>query len=190
MKPVLSNILQSNLIYIKVGIAALIAAALWWNFKPSPAPVGTPAVAQSAPQLAHVATESIKPPSVAVYAPAAKKNLSLPAVVQSDRHQHVLASSRLAADRHPQTVTTTIDDTTGQTTTYVTREPLPWIAAEQTGEVRIDYGYKFEGLRAVRIARLSVREDLLQVKALDAGVRASLDSDGQVFVGVGVGWQW
>ncbi len=172
--------------YLNLAIVALVAALLWWHFKPTQQPVGTPAIAQSAPQLAHVATEAIKPPSVVVYAPVAKKKVPLPMQVQADTHQYVLASSRVPFGLHPQNVTTVIDDQTGKSTTYVTREPLPWIAVQQTGEARIDYGWK--GGSAV--ARLSMREDLLEVKALYLGINATLDSDGQYFIGAGVGYKW
>lgn len=171
---------------IGIILVAAIALLLWLHFKPNQQPVNAPAIAKTAPQLAHVSTETIKPPSVTVFVSAAKKKLPLPAQVQADTHQHVLASSQISADLHPQNVTTVIDDQTGKTVTYTTREPLPWLAAKQTGEARIDYGWK----GGTAIARLSIREDLLEVKALYAGVNATLDSDGQFFIGAGVGIKW
>lgn len=182
----LTDLLSANLIYIKLGVVAIVVVLAWLHFKPQQKPVGEAATAQSAPQLAHVATEQIKPPGVTVYKPEAKKKLNLPASIQGNPAQHVVASSRINANLNPQTVTTVIDDKTGETITLVTREPLPWLAAEQTGEARIDYGWK--GGR--NITRLSLTEDMFQIKALHAGLQASLDSDGQYFVGAGIGWKW
>jgi len=167
-------------------ILAAIAVLAWLHFKPVPQPVGAPTIAKQAPQLAGVQTETIKPPSVVVFKQTAKKKLFLPQPVQDDPHQHVLASSRIPANLHPQTITTTIDDTTGKPSTYVTVEPLPWLAVKYTGSARIDYGYR----GADRIWRLSGHQDMIQVKAWAGGISASIDSDGQHFIGLGAGCNW
>lgn len=177
-----------SLAYRVIGttILAAIAVALWLHFKPNTKSVGSPTIAQEAPQLAHIATESIKLPSVRVFKSEAKKKVPLPVEIQNNQDLHVIASSKVPINLNPQNVTSVINEKTGEVTTFITREPLPWLRAEQTGEARIDYGWK--GARSV--ARLSAREDLLQVKALHAGVDATLDSDGQYFVGFGVGYRW
>lgn len=154
---------------------------------PASAPVEKWMPAQSAPQVDAVPKQIITPPAVQVYTPAAKQKLQLPDEIQSDPNLYVLQSARLPADTHPATVTTIIDQQTGEVQTYVRREPLPWFALGQTGEVRIDYGIKpITGT----VTRLSVREDVLQVKALHLGINASLDTDGEIFVGVGIGYRW
>lgn len=169
--------------------AAILAGAilLWYEMKPAPAPVNDWTPAKTAPQIAAVPKVDINPPKVKVYAPAAKKRLNLPAAVQQDPHTHVLTATRVPADDHPQTVTTLIDDQTGAETTLVRREPLPWLAAEQRGELRLDYGTK-GGVR--RVGRLTFQEDLLQMKAVHAGVNATLDTDGEYFIGGGVAYKW
>lgn len=173
---------------ILTGAGILAAAvALWYVMKPEPAPVGGWQPAKEAPQVAAVPKESIVPPKIEVYTAPAKEKLNLPPSVKQDPHAHVLQSTRVPADDHPQTVTTLINDQTGQTETLVRREALPWLAAEQRGEARLAYGMKNGG---VKVGRLSVQEDLVQVKALHAGVNASLDTDGRYFVGAGVAYKW
>ncbi len=173
--------------YLIPIIALVILSLAWEHFRVNPAPVDATVIAHQAPELKHAPTQDIAPPQVKVYTPPAKKKLSLPATVQDDPDKYVLTSSKLPSDTHPHTVTTVIDAKTGEVQTYDRRDPLPWMAAEQTGEIRIDYGIK-NGL--FNVARLTFREDLLQVKSLHAGINASIDTDGKYFIGVGVGWRW
>lgn len=163
-------------------VAACVTVAGYLFTRPAPWQVATPA-----PQLAEVPKVplQIKAP-LQVYAPAAKKKLRLPPAVQQDPNKSVLAATEIKPDTHRQTVVTVVDAATGQTETIIRREPLPWIASDHSGEIRIDYGYK----HGQAITRLSVQQNLLQLKALRAGVNATLDSDGDLFVGVGVGWWW
>lgn len=169
-----------------LAVISLLAFA-WGYFRDPPAPVDTTVLAKPAPELKHAPRQDIAPPKVAVYTPPAKKKLGLPTSVQDDPNKYVLDSAKLPSDTHPHTVTTVIDAKTGDVQTYDRRDPLPLLAAEQTGELRLDYGIK-NGF--IKVARLSLREDLLQVKAFHAGINASLDADGQYFIGVGVGWRW
>lgn len=175
--------------YRVVIIAALLAVgAIIFNFTQSARPpVGTTVPATRAPELNKVPKQDITPPKVAVYKPPAKKKLALPPEVQDDPNKYVLDSTRLPNDTHPHTVTTVIDAHTGEVQTYDRRDPLPWLAAERSNELRLDYGIK-RGFD--RVGRLSYRVDLLQVKALHAGITAAIDSDGEYFIGVGVGWRW
>jgi hypothetical protein len=169
-------------------LIGLVVLALAWNyFRAKPAPIGSVVIAKPAPELKNAPKQDIMPPKVSVYTPPAKKKLDLPADVQDDPNKYVLGSAKLPADTHPHTVTTVIDAKTGEVRTYDRRDPLPWLAAEQTGEIRIDYGYK-TGL--VKVARISLREDLLQVKALHAGINVAIDTDGAWFAGAGIGYRW
>lgn len=165
----------------------LAAGCAWWYFTPAPVPVDEWAPAEVAPQVESVPKQDIKPPRVRAYAPAAKAKLRLPDGMLNDPSIYVLGSSSLPSDTHPQTVTTVIDEQTGEVQTIVRREPLPWLAAEQHGELRLDAGVK-NGL--AKVVRLTLREDLLQVKALHADINASIDTDGQYFIGAGVGLKW
>jgi CMP-2-keto-3-deoxyoctulosonic acid synthetase len=105
---------------------------------------------------------------------------------------HVIAATQVKADLHPQTVVTVIDSATGESVTIIKRDPYPWIAATQAGEVRLDYGYRADQFSQAgkMLARLTLREDLLQLKALHIGATATMDSDGQMFAGVGLGYRW
>lgn len=177
---------RAKLVALAVGLL-LAACCAWWYFTPEPAPVDSWTPAQASPQVAPVPKQTIHPSKVRAYAPAAKAKLKLPDSMLNDPSVYVLDSSLLPSDTHPQTVTTVIDEQTGEVQTVVRREPLPWLAAEHRGELRLDAGIK-NGLS--RVGRISLREDLLQVKALHAGINASVDTDGQFFVGAGVGWKW
>ncbi len=163
------------------------AVLLWYAMLPAPEPVGAWREGEPARALKQAQRATVAPPKVAVYAAPAKQRLDLPPAIQQDAHQHLLAATRVPASDHPQTVATLLDDQSGHTQTLVRREPLPWLAAEQRGELRVDYGVK-NGMR--QVLRLSLSEDLVALKALHAGVQASLDSDGAAFVGAGVGWRW
>jgi hypothetical protein len=80
-----------------------------------------------------------------------------------------------------------VNSETGESTTIYRQEAYPWFAAQHSGEIRIDYGIK-RGLE--RVGRLSVREDIAQVKGVNLGATASVDTDMDFFVGVGVGVKW
>ena len=100
-----------------------------------------------------------------------------------------MASSKVKADDHPHTITTTLDQTTGEFTSYDRTDPLPWVAVDTRTEIGMYYGLK-NGEQAVR---LEGRQALLQVKALHVGAVASVDvMRGEVdsFVGVGVWARW
>jgi hypothetical protein len=173
--------------YSALLLGCAILALAWWKFTPKPAPVGTTVIAKTAPELHNAPQQGIALPNVRVYTPPAKKALSLPTDVQDDPSKYVLGSAKLPGDTHPHTVTTVIDAKTGTVQTFDRREPLPTLAAEQHGEVRIDYGFKNN---LVKVGRLSLREDLLQVKALHAGINAAVDTDGAWFAGAGIGYRW
>jgi hypothetical protein len=165
-----------------------LGAAGEWYFSSTPAPATTEIWTPATPakQVAVIPKQEIKPPKVKVYAAVAKQTLHLPDEILNDPNKYILQATKLPSDTHPATVTTIIDQATGEVQTYIRREPLPWFATEQTGEARIDVGLK----GASTVGRLSVREDLLQVKGFHAGINAGLDSDGEIFVGVGVGYRW
>lgn len=168
-------------------LLSLLAYFIWDKLTPPPAPVGLWVAATPSKTLKAVPKVTIQPKSLKVYAPAAKKKLNLPPALQQDENEYVIASSTLKHDYHPQTVTTLVDQETGEVQTVTRREDYPWFSPEQTGEARIDYGVKNGG---VRVGRLTVREDVLQIKAAHIGATASLYSDRDYFIGLGVGVRW
>jgi len=168
-------------------IVGTLIVTVWNFFKEVPKPINQWTPAQPAPQVKDVPKVDITPTKVKVYAPKAKGKLDLPPAITNDPDVHVLDTTRVSSNDHPVTIISLIDEKTGEVQTLVRSEPLPWLAAEQRGELRFDVGIK-NGIDT--IGRLTVREDLLQVKALHAGLHASLDSDGRWFAGGGVGFRW
>lgn len=163
-------------------IAACAAVAAWWFSRPAPWKPAEPVhLLDNVPKVELPLEAPLK-----VYAPAAKKKLRLPKPVQDDPNKAVVAATEVRPDPHSQIVVTIVDAATGEVETQIQQQPLPWFATARSGEVRLDYGYK----RGQAITRLSAHQDLLQVKALRAGLSATVDSAGDLFVGVGLGWRW
>lgn len=160
---------------------------LWAYFVPTPAPPGSTVIAIPAPELKHTPKVDITIPKIAVFAHAAKKKLALPATTQADQNKHVLDSSKVKSDTHPHTITTVIDSVTGEVTTFDRRDKLPWLAAESRGEVRLGTGFNQD---LQRVHWLRGQYDVLQVKALHAGVDAAIYSDGNKYAGISIAWKW
>lgn len=179
----MTNIKRFGILFVMLSIFAMV----WHFFTTHPPPVGSVVPATQAPELKRAPKQDIAPAKVSVYTPPAKKKLNLPTDIQDDPNKYVLGSAKLPSDTRPHTITTVIDSTTGEVQTFDRRDPLPWLAAEQTGEVRVDYGLKGG---TARVWRVTLREDLLQVKALHAGINASVDTDAAWFAGVGIGYRW
>lgn len=157
-------------------------------------PVGSDSVIADVSPIvrrAPVVPVTIKAP-VKTYQGDTKKNLKLPAAVQADPQQQVIAASQVRADLHPQTVSTVVNTETGAVQTYVKTDPYPWFAVETRGVAQVAYGFKYDvrRLEPKTVARLHVGYDVIRVKALTAGVVATLDSDQTGFVGVGVSYRW
>ncbi len=124
-----------------------------------------------------------------------KKKLKLPVAVAENPAKEIIASSKIAADSHPQTVSTVINTETGESETFVRRDPLPWLAWDTSGEVGIYAGIK-NGHQAVR---LQARQGIVQVKAVNIGIVGSIDQavsaasmvhGTDYFIGVGAWVKW
>ena len=176
-----------------VAVAVILAASLaaWWHFRPQPAPVSVPVIATPSKAVSGVGTETLTT-QVKVYKAESKKRLNLPKSLQEDNSKHVAASSTVKPDIYPHTVSTVIDDKTGEVTTYDTREPLPWLSVDNHGEAGVAYGIR-NGQPTVR---LEVRQNLIDVKAVKIGLQASVDQPmagigaTSYFVGVGLAYRW
>lgn len=170
-----------------IVLAFVAGAAVYFAFKPDQAPPGVHNTATPAPEVAKVPTERVEiVPPIQVYKPAAKKKLKLPEPVQQDAAQHVIASSKTANDERQHTITTVIDANTGNATTYDRVDPLPWISVNTKSEVGLYYGYR----GGEQVVRLQGKQELLQVKAMHLGAIATVDSDGETFVGAGLWARW
>ncbi len=149
----------------------VIWIAIWIAFKKHDAPVppvNQSVAAQPAPQV-----QSVTKVPVAVKAPVKiykggavlKDGLKLPAAVVADSNKAVIASSQVRADDHPQTITTVINTETGESETFVKRDPLPWLAFDNKGEASIATILKSSGLAV----RAQAREEFAQIKAVHVG---------------------
>jgi hypothetical protein len=170
-----------------VLFATFGAVVLYFHFKPAPAAPGIHLPATPAPELKREETIPVlvfEP--VQVYKPAVKQKLKLPPAVQADANQHVVASTRTPNDERPHTVTTVLDTSTGKFETYDRAEPLPWLAVSTKSQVGLFYGLK----RGDPVIRLQGQQELLQIKAVRIGATATLDGDGETFVGVGAWARW
>ncbi len=170
--------MKNYLIAFALGALASFGVMAAWQHAQPPAIEGKTAAA-----IANVKTETIPIKSVVAYAAPAKRKLDLPKSVQDNKDDHVLAAVTVDGAANNKTVTAVID-AEGKTELYIKNEPSPWLASEKTTEFSLDYGQK----RATTgfIYRGAIRLDLLQIKALHAGINASADSDGAWFAGVGV----
>lgn len=186
------------MIRTSVELAALVALVGLGGFivydKLVDRPIGSDSVlAEKSPIVRKAPTAQVPiKGKVTVYQGRTKTNLKLPATVIADEQQQVIAASQVKADLRPQTVSTVINTETGQVQTYVKTDPYPWFAIETRGVATVAYGYKFDARKHTTqpVARLQVGYDVVRVKALTAGVVATLDSDRDAFVGVGISYRW
>lgn len=184
--------------FVAVAIA-IVPVWIWHIFHKDPLPsAGLSVHATPAAEVADTpkVTAVVKAP-VKVYKGGStlKKELKLPDVVTSDPAKEVIASSQVKADERPQTITTIINTETGESETFVRRDPLPWLAWDTSGEVGAYVGIK-NGQQAVR---LQVRQGIVQVKALHLGLIGSVDqamsgagvaNGTDYFIGAGVWAKW
>jgi len=190
-------------IYFLLGVfivAAALAIRYWYKYLDAPPefllePVNVTVPAQPAPDVVKKSTvaKPIKAKTVKVYPAAVKDNLKLPQHVLDDPELDVLASSQVPADNHPRTITTVFDRETGQSETYVKRDSLPWFDDRKSGSAGIYALYGNTG----PFARLQVRQELFQVKALHFGAMATIDQPlggnrmpSSAAIGVGMEFHW
>lgn len=158
------------------------------------APVGLNIVATPAPEVKKVTpvAKPIKAKTVKVYPAAVKNTIKLPQIIQDNPDLDVIASNQVPADDHPQTITTLINTETGESQTFVKRDPLPWLAVDTHGEAGMYMGIK----NGTPTARLEAKQGLLQVKALHFGLIGSVDQqlgngqDTDYFIGTGAWVRW
>lgn len=178
----------------EVVLLAAVAALWWQHSRVRPAPVGVQVAARPNPAVVSAPVVPVKPKVVYVYVPAAKKKLALPAEVQASPSTYVLGSTKLSESDRPQTVTTTINTRTGRSETFVQQDPYPWLAAENRRSVSLSYGLKgysmLHGGGTAWVYRATVRDDLVQAKALHLGVQLSADSDASYYAGVSLTYKF
>lgn len=171
------------------AVVAVVAYGIAWYNKKPPIPAGMTVQAIPAPEIKAEPKMEIKPVSVKVYRHAVKGKLKLPELVANDSSQYVIASNTTANDERPHTITTTINQSTGDIQTFDRTDPLPWMAINTKSEVGIYYGVK-HGEQAIRIEG---RQELLQIKTVHLGAIASADmtrAGADTFIGIGAWARW
>lgn len=126
--------------------------------------------------------------TIKAYKPAVKNTIPLPAAVLGDVDKYVTSSVSVDGSEKRKVVSTVIDVATGESTTYIAPVPSPWFSFEHRGYAALDYGFKRNSSNPV--ARLNVREDLVQIKEIHLGLTGSIHSDGDYFVGMGGEYRW
>ncbi|GBL46261.1 hypothetical protein SFMTTN_2074 [Sulfuriferula multivorans] len=188
------------ILWLLLAAAAGVAILLGWMLfmrsvlPPAPVNVSVPAVAAGEIRAIPKTAVAIRAP-VKVYRGGAplKRRLNLPQPVADNAAQQVIAASQVRADDHPQTITTLINTETGDSETYVRRDPLPWLAWDARGEAAMYVGIQ----RGGPALRLEARQGMVQIKALHVGVIGSVDQplggaprDTDYFIGAGVWAKW
>ena len=165
-----------------------VLAGVWWYFKPAqPAPVGTYTDAKDAKQVVGLEKQPMQGTIKVLPNPTAKKKLAMPQSVQDDPSKHVVDTAQFPITYQPFTSVTVYDDKTGDVTTSVVNDPLPWLAAERRSYVRLGYGVKS---RTGKVGQIAAGTNLVQMKALHAGISAELFTDGVGYAGAHVEYQW
>lgn len=166
---------------------ALVAVFMAWFYFVTPTPVpGKQTEAIPAKEVKNVPKETIQlPAGIKVRKPAAKAAVGLPTAIVEDESKHVIDAVTLPDDGHKHTAIIVLDDKTGEVTITDKIEPLPWLAAVDEMEIRLDYGIKNTGTAW----RLSAEKNFVQIKQFRLGGSASIYTDGSWFAGVGVGWR-
>ncbi len=167
------------------ALAAVIAAI---NAK---VPVNVSVPATPAVEIRSAPTVRVSSAPVRAYRGDAPARLKLPPEVLANPAQQVIAAAQVRATDRPQTVTTVLNTETGDAQSFVRQDPYPWLAIETRGEARLAYGYKYStNGQIARVARLGVSYDAVRIKALTAGVVATVDSDGSAFAGVSIAYRF
>ena len=173
--------------YIELMVFLVILAVTWWYFTTPPAPIGEWTAPKKDGRLKGLGSHTVPASGVVVIDDGAKDKLDLPDPVKKDPKKHVTAAVVIKPSERTQSVVSIFDEATGQTETLTQRMGYPLLATEQRGQLWLGYGIKNGG---ARVGRILLREDLLQVMALHAGVAATVDMDGGYFVGAGVAYRW
>ena len=155
-------------------------------------PTSIPSVALASKPVVNVAKVEVALESpkktLKVYPQSIKRKLKIPTEAIHNANIVLTDSSVIQGTERDTQVNQVLDVSTGETTTYVTPLPSPWFRLENRGAASLDYGFKRNATEPV--ARLNVRQDVLQIKQLHLGVSGSVYSDGDYFVGIGGEYRW
>lgn len=142
--------------------------------------------AQPAKEIRTVERVALQPQVIKVYPPKAKTDFGLPQAAIGNINEHVATATKVPSAERPHTVVATLDAQTGEAQSYIREDPLPWLTRDPRGELGISYGLR-DGLP---MGRVSLRQNLIQIKAVHVGGLATLDQDGRWYMGAGAWWRW
>ena len=172
--------------WLLAGLAAM--AVVWDYFRPAPpSPVGTYTDAKDAKQVAGLEKQPMQGTIKVLPNPTAKQKLALPQAVQDDPNKHVVDTAQFPITYQPFTAATIYDDKTGDVTTIVVNDPMPWLAAERRSYVRVGYGVKS---KTGTVGQIAAGTNLVQLKSLHLGVSAELFTDGAGYAGAHLEYQF
>lgn len=120
---------------------------------------------------------------IKVYPDKVEKTLGLPEEVRKSPTKDVVASSKIMPDEHPHTVTAVYDSQTMAVSLYDRRDPLPWMTVGTRYTVGVWYGEGSSVKSHVWLLRGDM--ELVRIKSAGLGLTASVNTDGQAFIGVG-----
>ena len=171
--------ITSHLLCVVAGGMIVAAACTYSAFKKS-----IPSI-PSAPSrdLAKVDKETLNCIPVIVYKDLAKDKLGLPQTVVAAPEQRVLGATQVKPNERPTTVSAVLNTTTGETSFYQRLDSLPWMAFNRKYEIGVSY-LPFTKDGADKLIELDGRMEVIQVKALRAGLTGAIDTDGGYRVGV------
>ena len=172
------NTITSHSIALILG-AAIVAWVCGFNtLKKSIPSIPSP----PSKDLAKVDKETLKCLPVVVYKERAKDKLGLPQEVVAAPEQRVLGATQVKPNERPTTVSAVLNTGSGETTFYQRLDPLPWIAFNRRYEVGISY-LPLNSEKIDNLIELDGRIEVIQVKAIRAGVTGAVDSNGEYRVG-------
>jgi len=178
------NKITSHAIALVLGGLIVAGGFLWMKYKPSLPSV----LAPPSKELAKEETKRLDCKPVLVYRDKVEKKLGLPASVTKDSSKHVVASSPVPPSDYPHTMTAVYDDRIGNVDMYLRQDPLPWLAFNRRMALGAAYGFK-DGAQGF-VTRVYGRIDLLQVKALHAGLLGDVDNAGGWYGGAFLEGRW
>lgn len=165
---------------IAAVVLAAIIAAYFLMSKTTPEKKATPAPV--AEEVKNAPKEAIQPEKVIVYTAPAKKKLGLSKAVIDAPEKHVIEAVEVPASEHDVTAVVVVDSTTGETSTELQEQPLPWFKPETHHDIGIDYVVK-RGM--VTIPSLSYRVEFVKMKEALLLCFGSLDIDREGRAGCG-----
>ena len=173
------NPITSHAIALVLGGAIVSGVCAYNTLKKSLPSIPSP----PSKDLAKVDKETLKCLPVIVYKDIAKDKLGLPTAVTEVPEQRVLGATQVNPNERPTTVSAVLNTTTGETSFYQRQDKSPWLDFNRRYEIGVSYlPFTKDGID--KLVELDGRIEVLQIKALRAGITGAIDTDGGYKVGV------